>query len=179
MVPPGGNPKSDPSTLSPVGGKVCDPPSGCPDCIRASALGAELTDEELSTLCGTIDVRRVPKGEVLISEGDRDDRLYAVASGRIEIYRVGAAGREITLKSVGPGGITGELGFIESLPRTANVRAGEESCIVSLHRDQLESLLPDHPWLVYKILRSVIRSAHGTVGNLDTAYADFMRYITG
>ncbi len=178
MVAGNGDLEVDASALKPIGDEDCKPRSGCVNCVRASALGVELSDQELRTLCDAVDVRKLPKGEILISEGERDDRLYAIVSGKMEIYRVDDAGREISLQHVGPGEITGELGFVEGLKRTASVRAAEESCVVSLSRDRLESLLPDHPWLVYKLMRSVVRSAHGTVHNLDTAYADFVRYVS-
>ena len=178
MVAQHGDLKADASAPKPIGGKDCNPPGGCMDCVSASALGAELTDEELRTLCDVVHVRQIPKGEIMISEGDSDDRLYVIASGKIEIYRVGDAGHEIVLQRLGPGRITGELAFIEGLKRTASVRAAEESCVISLRRDQLESLLPDHPWLVYKLMRSVVRSAHATVRDLDTAYTDFVRYVS-
>ncbi len=159
--------------------KDCNPPEGCTKCVRASALGAELTDEQLHNLCRVVEVTRLRKGEVIISEGEIDDRLYAIAAGQMEICRQSDRGREISLQSFGPGKIIGELAFLEGLKRTATVRAKEDACVVSLQRDRLEELLSADPWLVYRIMRAIVRSAHGTVDNLDTAYSDFMRYVSG
>lgn len=149
------------------------------DVLRASALGAELTEEELQVLCDVAEVRSFSGGEILISDGEYDDQLYALASGQLEVYRAGKGVGEISLQLVEPGQIIGELGFIEGLKRTASVRAKGDSCVISLRRDSVESLIENHPWVVYKVMRAIVRSAHGTVNNLDTAYADMVHYVTG
>jgi CRP-like cAMP-binding protein len=132
-------------------------------------------------LVDALEVRRLSKNEVLISEGEHDDYLYAIASGRFEIIRRGDSGHEVVLHRLGPGDITGELAFLDGLTRTATVRAAsdEDSCVLCLHRDRLESLLSVDPSLVYKVMRAIIRSAHRTVGNLDTSYTDLTRYVLG
>ena len=88
---------------SAVFGKDCNPPENCINCIRASALGAELTDEQLHTLRDVVEVHMLSKGEILISEGECNDHLYAIASGELEICRASDRGREISLQRLGPG----------------------------------------------------------------------------
>ncbi len=168
------------STRGATGGKICDPPRTCPNCVQASALATELTEDQLRTLFDVVEIRRLSKGEILITQGEYDDHLYAIARGEFEISRRSDAGREVVLHRLGPGNITGELAFLDGLTRTATVRAAteEESCVVCLHRDRLESLLSVDPSVVYKVMRAIIRSAHRTVGNLDTAYMDFVRYVS-
>jgi CRP-like cAMP-binding protein len=148
--------------------------------VQATALAAELTEDQLRKLFDVLEVRKLSKNEVLIAEGDYDDQLYAIARGEFEIFRRGDAGRETVLCRLGPGSVTGELAFLDGLKRTATVRAATEgeSCVVCIHRTQLEALLSEDPILVYKVMRAILRSAHGTVANLDTAYMDFVRYIS-
>ena len=167
-------------TKGPISSKICDPPKSCPNCVQATALAAELTEEQLRTLFDVLEIRRLSKNEILITQGEYDDHLYAIARGEFEISRRSDAGREVVLHRLGPGNITGELAFLDGLTRTAIVRAAaeEESCVVCLHRDRLESLLSVDPSIVYKVMRAIIRSAHRTVGNLDTAYMDFVRYVS-
>lgn len=165
----------------PIPPQLCDPPKSCPACVQATALGAELSEDQLRRLFDVLEVRKLSKDEVLISEGDYDDQLYAIARGEFEICRKGDAGRDVVLCRLGPGSITGELAFLDGLKRTATVRAATdgESCVVCVNRAQLESLLSEDPELVYKVMRAILRSAHRTVGNLDTAYMDFVRYVSG
>lgn len=157
----------------------CKPPEGCIHCIRASALAAELTDDQLENLCSVVEVVRLPKGEVIISEGEYDDRLYAIAAGEVEIFRRHGPGKEVKLASIGPGDIVGELAFLEGLKRTATVRAKGKSCVVTLRRETFENMIQKDPELVYKVMRNIMRSAHRTVEKLDISYSDFIRYVSG
>ena len=142
-------------------------------------MGAELTDEQLRTLCDIIEVKMLSKGETLISEGEYDDHLYAIAAGEMEVFLRSDGGREVSVQRLRQGSLTGELAFLEGLKRTATVQAKEDVCVVFLHRDRLEGLLSVDPLLVYRVMRAVVRSAHRKVGNLDTAYTDLTRYVLG
>lgn len=147
--------------------------------LSSSSLGAELTPQELNILARKVKLRAFSKSEILISEGEIDDHLYAVAQGLFSVSRTGGRGEE-RLSMLGPGAITGELAFLDGLKRTATVKAEKDDCyVIALSRADLESLLSDHSALVYKVMRAVVRAAHTTVGKMDATYADLMRYISG
>jgi CRP-like cAMP-binding protein len=55
--------------------------------LSASALGMGLTADELSTLVSKVELRKLSKNENLISEGDEDDHLYAIAQGEFAVTR--------------------------------------------------------------------------------------------
>lgn len=143
--------------------QACNPPMDCVGCLWASALATELTADQVDMLFNRVEVRELSKNEILIAEGDHDDRLYAIAKGELGIYRTGPCGQE-SLARLGAGTITGELTFLDGLKRTATVKAeNDKCCVIGLCRNQLESLLSEDPILVYKVMRTVVRSAHETV----------------
>ncbi|MDE2167205.1 MAG: cyclic nucleotide-binding domain-containing protein [Alphaproteobacteria bacterium] len=147
--------------------------------LAKSALGAGLTADELCALASKVELRKLVKNEVLISEGQEDDHLYAVAKGTLGISRDDMRGGASfgTLKA---GMIFGELAFLAGLKRTATVKAEADDCwVIALRRKQLESLLMEYPQLVYKVMCSVIRSACTTVNNMDGTYVDLLHYIHG
>jgi CRP-like cAMP-binding protein len=142
-------------------------------------LAAELTPDEVGALFKRVTVHKLARNEVLITEGTKDDHLFAIARGELGVYRKGGRGEE-NLARLKPGTIAGELAFLDGLRRTATVKAEQdESCVIALRREDLEALLPDHPLLVYKVMRSIVRAAHRTVGNMDATYSDLMYYISG
>ncbi len=71
----------------------------------------------------------LPAGETLFNQGERGDLIYFVESGRLEVFRMKADGAEEHLAHVGPGAYVGELGPILNLPRSATVRALEDSTV--------------------------------------------------
>ena len=62
-------------------------------------------------------------GEVLFHEGDPEDRLYVVVSGKIKLGRSGSAGRENLLAVLGPGEMFGELSLFDPGPRSSTATA--------------------------------------------------------
>jgi putative ABC transport system ATP-binding protein len=69
-------------------------------------------------------------GETLFRQGDDPDFVYVVETGKIEVFRELAAGREEHRADFGPGEYFGELGPMLSLPRSATARATEETQLV-------------------------------------------------
>lgn len=169
-----------PNRINLAGYQTCNPPKDCIGCLSASALAQELTAAQVNMLCNRMEVRKLSKNEILISEGDYDGPLYVVAKGEFEVSRTGARGQE-NLAMLKLGAITGGLAFVdEGLKCTATVKAEhDDCCVIALGRRQLESLLSDDPSLVYKVMRAIVRSAHGIVGKMDSIYSDLMYYISG
>lgn len=69
-------------------------------------------------------------GSTIITQGDIPDDFYVIASGRVGVYSVDDMGVEL-INQLGPGDGFGEIGLLESVPRTATVRALEP---VVVHR---------------------------------------------
>jgi putative ABC transport system ATP-binding protein len=69
-------------------------------------------------------------GEVLFRQGQRGDLIYYVESGFLEVYGERTDGKTEVLSQVGPGNYVGELGPILNLPRSASVRAIEDTVVV-------------------------------------------------
>ncbi|HET6168499.1 MAG TPA: cyclic nucleotide-binding domain-containing protein, partial [Marmoricola sp.] len=74
-------------------------------------------------------------GEVLFRQGDPGDLVYVVESGAVEVYHELFGGGEELIDVMGPGRYFGELAPLLRLPRSASVRAMEDSVVIgySLH----------------------------------------------
>jgi len=71
----------------------------------------------------------VKTGHILFAQGERGDLIYSIDSGRVELFRVRGDGSEEHLAQFGAGDFVGELGPILNLPRSASVRAVEDSTL--------------------------------------------------
>lgn len=148
--------------------------------IRASALGAELSDDQIGALAAITQTHELADGDVLISKGDRDDRLFAVVSGTLEVDLPDQQGSDtVPIVRLGPGAIAGELGFLQDMERTATVRASGQTVVVSLRRAQLESTLDSDPLLTYRVMRAILRSVHHVVSNMNAQHSHLVNYIMG
>jgi putative ABC transport system ATP-binding protein len=81
-------------------------------------------------------------GEVLFHQGERGDLIYHVESGLLEVYRELSEGRREVLARVEPGAYVGELGPILNLPRSASVRALDDSVVIGY---TVRAFRKDHP----------------------------------
>jgi putative ABC transport system ATP-binding protein len=85
---------------------------------------------------------RLVRGEVLFHQGDRGDLIYHVESGLLEVYRELFDGRQEVLARAAPGTYVGELGPILNLPRSASVRALDDSVVIGY---TVRAFRRDHP----------------------------------
>ncbi|HEY1445927.1 MAG TPA: ATP-binding cassette domain-containing protein [Acidimicrobiales bacterium] len=81
-------------------------------------------------------------GEVLFRQGERGELIYHVESGLLEVYRELADGGHEMLARTEPGSYVGELGPILNLPRSASVRAVEDTVVTGY---TVRTFRKDHP----------------------------------
>ncbi len=61
-------------------------------------------------------------GEVIVREGGQESEMFIIQDGSVRVSK-SIAGREIELAVLGRGDFFGEMSLLESLPRSATVRA--------------------------------------------------------
>jgi CRP/FNR family transcriptional regulator, cyclic AMP receptor protein len=66
------------------------------------------------------------RGQALLIQGDRSERVFVIERGWVIISYVGPGGREIVLGLRGPGDVIGELSSLDDEPRTATALAVDE-----------------------------------------------------
>ncbi len=110
-----------------------DPPRHASGITRPAVPGGlvpgtfleRLTEAERESLQAIGQRRRFPRGGVLMFQGEPDDRVMALLSGRVKVTRLESEGKEVMLSIRDPGDLLGELAFIDGEPRVATVTALE------------------------------------------------------
>jgi CRP/FNR family cyclic AMP-dependent transcriptional regulator len=69
-------------------------------------------------------VRSFGDGEVIVEEGDFPNALFVIKSGRVLVKKRGA-GASLQVSELGEGDIFGEMSFLEHIPASASVVAGD------------------------------------------------------
>ncbi len=114
--------------------------------LRATALFAAVPDGELAVVVGRLQTQHFPAGAPIIHEGGRGDVCYVLGSGEAAVVSRDLIGQEVTLATLGPGTVVGEVALLHDSPRTATVRAVSDVHVYSLTRAdflQLEATCPD------------------------------------
>jgi CRP-like cAMP-binding protein len=73
--------------------------------------------------------------------------------------------------------MAGAMGFIDGTVHSATLRALCDTEVYTLERSAFESLLESHPALVYKVMRSIIRSVHSTLMRMNRQFVEMNNYI--
>ncbi len=142
-----------------------------------SPLGTELEADEIKALAGVISIKHLSENEVLLKEGTTDDALHIVINGRLAATRNTGGDEYVTLHTLHAGDMAGAMGFIDGTDHSATLTALCNTDVYTLERSAFESLLETHPALVYKVMRSIIRSVHATLLRMNRQFVEMNNYI--
>lgn len=108
------------------------------------------TEEERAQVERISELQKVRPNTEFIRAGDSGGTLYAIEDGHFDIVAK-RDGRDLTVATLGPGDVIGEVSFIDDSPRTVSVVAGEEEVTVrAWDRRTLSEALAFEPQLLAK-----------------------------
>jgi CRP/FNR family cyclic AMP-dependent transcriptional regulator len=147
------------------------------EALRGSRLSTELDDEQCARLAALMEVEELKDGDILVREGASDDHLFVVISGALGVVRHPQGEPPVTLHTLVPGDLAGELSFIDGTERYASLVAEGSTRVLSLRRPAFESLLKTEPEIVYRTLRAIVRTAHAIQRRLSSQSIELANYI--
>jgi CRP/FNR family cyclic AMP-dependent transcriptional regulator len=116
-------------------------------------LFARLEADQQQALLAVMTRQAVRAGDMVFWIGDAGDSLYVVESGQVTITAPDERGDHITLDTLGPGGVFGEISLLDGGPRTASVRAASDVSLLALRRDAFHAFLRQRPDVAIDILQ--------------------------
>lgn len=138
--------------------------------LAETEIFAAAPEAVLSAVAAAGKVRELVRGDVLFETGAEPSSLYVVLSGRIAI----AIGnrpfdhRESVIALMDEGDLFGEMGMLDSRPRSAGARALEASKVLEIpYVSVLEQLNSSN-----HLMWNVIRMLSNRLRNMDQALAD-------
>jgi len=125
--------------------------------LRSIPLFKDVNDDDLRVMEAVAIEKHVPKGQVVLTEGEVGDSLYTIASGRVKVFIGDEDGREIILKILGPGDFFGEMSLIDSQPRSASVSTLEASVFRVLSHQDFEMCLERAPRIGSTVMQALAK----------------------
>jgi putative peptide zinc metalloprotease protein len=112
--------------------------------IDAMPLFDDVPEDVLSDLAGRVRMRSVARGQPVVRQGERAEAFFVVRKGTLQVIEEDpVSGNQRPLRVLGRGEGFGEVGLAESSPRTATVRALEESQVFEIDKGTFDQLLRD------------------------------------
>jgi small-conductance mechanosensitive channel/CRP-like cAMP-binding protein len=147
-----------------------------------------LTSEQFDRLASESRIVPYPVGGAVVRQGDEGDSLFLVASGRVDVsIHAPGAGPEQRLATLGPGDYFGEMSLLTGAPRSATIRAVEETRLVVLRKEALRPLLVADPTVLERLSKTLARRQaerddaihRATVSEYEEPGADRARQLLG
>ncbi|KPJ91559.1 MAG: Crp/Fnr family transcriptional regulator [Gammaproteobacteria bacterium SG8_11] len=153
-------------------------PSETPDCeaIVDSSLGQELEKGECEILATVMRVRHLKDDEILVKEGDADHTLFILTKGKLKVNSK-IEGKDMTVYTMKVGECAGTRAFVDLAPRSATLQAVGDTAVYTLEPKDFESLLEEHPRIVYKVMRGLFRLTHKNLMRMNVESQALSNYI--
>jgi CRP-like cAMP-binding protein len=118
--------------------------------ISKVPLFAGLTKQQLGRVASIADEIDLPKGKVLMREGDRGREFFVLLEGEAEVRR---KGRKLATRRAGE--FFGEIALLSDLPRVATVTATTPVRALVIGDTEFRGLLSQTPPIALKVLQAV------------------------
>lgn len=145
--------------------------------IRKSTVCGEITEDESKVLAGIMGMRQLKDGELLVSEGDTDQTLYILASGKLGVISASADGKENLVHTMTEGECAGTRAFVDRAPRKATLRAIGDATVYMLTPEAFDTVVDVHPRLAYKVMRALFRVTHSNLMRMNQESQQLSNYI--
>lgn len=113
--------------------------------LKSVPLFSNLSDQELAAVSSISVVRTYPKHSLIINEGDTNDSLFVVLSGKLKVFLSDEEGKEIILDIKGAGDHFGEMALLDEQPRSACLMCLEKSRLMVISADHFKDYLLQNP----------------------------------
>lgn len=144
------------------------------DAVRSSTLMQGLSDADLIRLASVCEERRMAEGTTVFIENMPGESLFLVRKGSIRISRMFAEGDEKLLAVLGPAEVFGEMAVVDGLPRAATARVADEASLISLKKQDFETLCESDPALAVKLTVNIMRVFSKRVRDASDEYRDML-----
>jgi zinc transporter ZupT len=140
--------------------------------LAKSDLMRHLPAEQIEQILPRICELQLKAGDILFRAGDTGDALYIVARGKVEVLTEPATEGKIAtgpIAVLGEGHAFGEMSLLSGGPRTATIRAAENSDLLRIGKQDFEELIAADDELADAVKRI---SHQRAISNLSAGGAD-------
>lgn len=126
--------------------------------LTAPAALMQLSLVEAKIVVSYMRPERVDAGQTFITEGDTSNTGFMVLllDGEVLVESITVSRTTpVTITVLGPGSLIGEMGILDTGPRSASCTASTDIQCAVLTREALESLIADQPGIGAKFLLAV------------------------
>lgn len=123
------------------------------DFLSKVSIFSHMKSEDLKRIAEQARYQEFNEGEVIIKEGEHDNTLFIIISGKAEVIKNLGERNEKVLSTFGPGSYFGEMALIDDLARSASVIAREGTRVLGLEQWNLHKEIEKSPAMALELLQ--------------------------
>jgi CRP-like cAMP-binding protein len=127
-------------------------PPDIQEAIGRSSVFRRLGHDDRQRLAAVSRLRTFARSDRIFAEGEPSDFFYTILSGRVKIFKMTPAGKDIILEIFGPGDPLGAVAVYEGRAFPASAAALEDTSCLLIPRTSFFALLEEHPSMVRGLL---------------------------
>ena len=126
--------------------------------LKGVDLFSALEDFQLEVISKLLIEKNFRKGEIiLVEDDDSNQSLFIIAKGEVKVVLTAEDGREAILATLKEGYFFGEMALLDGEPRSATVRAVEDSKLLMIRREDFLANVRKEPDLALTLLGEMSR----------------------
>ena len=115
-------------------------------------------------------------GEIIFREGDLGQEMFVIQTGSVEVT-INVDGEEHKVSTLERGDFFGEMSLLETLPRSATVRAVEKTSVLAIHSGTLLLRIRRDPTFAFEIIKRMSHKIRSTNHQLMELKRELARYV--
>ena len=144
------------------------------DFLLEISIFDSLGSDELRVVAKYMNFMDFRPREIVFREGEKGDYVCFVAEGSLTVLKKNEKGRHVTIALLNKGRSIGEMSVIDDFPRSATVKARNETTLVILTRKGFDQILEIYPNIGVKILKGISRLLSMNLRKTSSQLADYM-----
>lgn len=124
--------------------------------LRCLPIFQNISDEQLGLIVPICKAVKYDQNEVIIKAGDITTDFYVVLSGKLQVVlKERPEGKLVVLAYLNGGDFFGELSMIDAEPRSADVIADSDSCVLSITGGDFREFVRNNVEITFFILKNL------------------------
>lgn len=136
-------PKEEGSTVEELTEVVTEKSAEVPIELPTFPLFSDVSQSEFIEIIKRLKTRSFKAQSMIFKEGDKGDSIFLVASGKVNIYKRDASGRQVFLRAINEGDFFGEFSYFANSKRNVSAISAEDSQLLELTRDEIDRMLEE------------------------------------
>jgi serine phosphatase RsbU (regulator of sigma subunit) len=139
--------------------------------LRKSVFLAGLEESVLAALASKTEPLLIESGKTIVTKGEIGSTMYIIIAGAVRVHD-----EEVTLATLRPGDVFGEMSVLDSEVRSASVTTECESLVLCIDRDAFYEALSAKPEAFKAVIHAVLQGKRGLIGDIKTRSLRLLSY---